>query len=146
MTKRYFDDLSTGETYEFGPRSVSEAAIVEFAERYDPQAIHLDESAAANSIFGELIASGWHTASVCMRLLVDGLLSDIAVVGAVGVDDLRWRAPVRAGDELRIDVTISNKEPWDDEKGLVELPVEAHNQNGELVMSRTDRVLIEQRE
>jgi acyl dehydratase len=145
MPRRYFEDISTGEAYTFGPQELTKQDIIAFAEQYDPQPFHVDETAASESFFGELIASGWHTASVCMRLFVDGLLSDVAVVGALGVDELRWRKPVHAGDELRVAVEVSETEPWDDAKGRVEFDIVGRNQDREVVHSRTDLVLIERR-
>lgn len=143
MATRYYGDLETDASYTLGPRTVTEENIVEFAERYDPQSIHVDPEAAAESTFGGLIASGWHTAAVSMRLLVDGLLDDVAVVAALGVDELRWRKPVRVDDELRVTTTVADKESWDDEKGLVTFDVAAINQNDEVVMTRSDLVLVE---
>jgi len=145
MAKMYHEDFDVGQSFSIGPRTVPESEIVEFASRYDPQSFHVDEEAAAESIFGGLIASGWHTAAVSMRLLVDGLFSDVAMVGAVGVDELRWRQPVYAGDELSIVTTVVETDEWDEEKGLVEFDIEATNQDGETVMTRTDLVLIQRR-
>lgn len=146
MTRRYFEDISAGESHEFGPREVTKSEILDFANQYDPQQFHVDEQAAQDSYFGEVIASGWHTASVCMRLLVDGLLTDLAVVGALGIDELRWRNPVRPGDEITISVEIATKETWNETNGRVEFLVEGYNQHGDEVMRRRDLVLIERKE
>lgn len=143
MARMYFEDFEVGQSYCAGPRTVSKTEIVEFASQYDPQSFHVDQEAAKESMFGGLIASGWHTASVTMRLLVDGLFDDVAVVGAVGVDELRWRKPVYGGDDLSITTTVADTDDWDDEKGLVTFDLEATNQDGETVMTRTDLVLIE---
>jgi acyl dehydratase len=145
MGQMYFEDVVVGETIDLGTYDVSEAEIVEFAERYDPQSFHVDAEAAAESMFGERIASGWHTAAMTMRLLVDGLLADVAVVGAVGIDDLRWRKPVVDGDTLTASVTVTEKDEWDGEKGRVDFAVETVNQDDETVLSRTDLVLVEKR-
>lgn len=102
----YFDDLETGETRELGSFALTEREIVAFAERYDPQPIHVDADAAAASMFGGIIASGWHTAAECMRLLVDGWLGDAASMGAVGLEELSWRAPVRPGDAVAVENEI----------------------------------------
>jgi acyl dehydratase len=142
MTTRCFEKLSLGETHRAGPRTVHERAIVEFAERYDPQDLHVDREAAERSLFGGLAASGWHTAAVSMRLLVDEFLNEVAVVGALGVDDLRWRKPVYGGDELTATMTVTKKEPWDEAKGKVVLELVTHNQNGETVHERKDLVLV----
>ncbi len=146
MTTRHFEDISTAEAYPCGSRVVTEEEILAFAEQYDPQYYHVDKEAAADSQFGGLIASGWHTAAVCMRLLVDSYLSEIAVVGALGIDELRWRHPVRPGDEITVEVTPTEKEEWNDRNGKVDFSVRATNQHDEEVLSRTDLVLIERRE
>ncbi|USZ73635.1 MaoC/PaaZ C-terminal domain-containing protein [Natronosalvus halobius] len=143
MAKMYFEDFEVGQSYSIGPRTVTQTEIVEFASQYDPQSFHVDEDAAEDSIFGDLIASGWHTASVTMRLLVDGLFKDVVVVGAVGVDELRWRKPVYGGDELSITTTVTETDDWDDDKGLVTFDLKATNQDDETVMTRTDHVLID---
>jgi len=143
MSTTYFDDLPVGETHELGSYTVTEDEIVDFATQYDPQSFHVDRAAASEGAFGDLIASGWHTAAITMALLVDGLLEDVAVVGAVGVDDLRWRVPVFGGDELRASATIGDKDDWDESKGLVEFDIETVRQDGETALSRTDLVLVE---
>ena len=103
---RYFEDYEPGRVYEFGGIVVTETEIVSFAERYDPQPMHVDPEAAKESRFGGLIACGWHTASVAMRLYVDHYLSHVASLASPGVDDLRWPTPVRPGDTLRIRVSL----------------------------------------
>lgn len=146
MTAQYFEDLEIGETHDAGPRPVTDEEILAFAEKYDPQTFHVDREAAEQSMFEGLAASGWHTASVAMRLLVDGYFKDVAIGGALGVDDLRWRKPVYGGDELRITVAVGDKEVWDDERGRVEFDLEAYNQDDVLVHSRTELVLVFRRE
>lgn len=143
MAPMYFEDFEVGQTYSCGPRTVSKSEIVEFASQYDPQSFHVDEDAAEESVFGGLIASGWHTASVTMRLLVDGLFENVAMVGALGVDELRWRKPVYGGDALSITTTVADTEDWDEEKGRVTFELEASNQDDETVLTRCDLVLIE---
>lgn len=103
---RYFEDFEIGSVHELGSVTVDAAEIVEFAERYDPQPFHVDPAAAARSPFGGLIASGWHTCALYMRLLADGLLLDSASQGASGIEELRWLAPVRPGDVLRGRYTV----------------------------------------
>lgn len=144
MQVRYFEDFEPGESFQLGSRTVTASDIVAFAQRYDPQRFHVDREAATETIFGDLVASGWHTGAVCTRLLVDELLADTAVVGAVGVDDLRWWSPVYGGDELHVTATVAGKEPWDDSKGILEVDVEARS-DGEKVHSRLDLILIERR-
>lgn len=145
MVPQYFEDLSIGDTYKLDSHTVTEDEIIDFAEQYDPQDFHIDSQQAEESMFGDLIASGWHTAAVTMRLVVDGLLDEVAVVGAVGVDTLRWERAVYGGDELHPSVTVAEKEGWDDDKGLVKFDVETINQDGDRVMRRTDLVLVEHR-
>ncbi len=114
---RYYEDIEVGDTESFGSYEVTEEEIVEFAERYDPQPFHLDPEAGANSPFGGLVASGWHTASMCMRLLVDGYLDPETSMGARGADELRWHAPVRPGDELHVEVEVIEKRPSESRPG-----------------------------
>lgn len=106
---QYYEDIEVGDTAEFGEYHVTKEEIVDFAERYDPQPFHTDEEAAEDSAFGELVASGWHTASMCMRMLVDGPLQERAGMGARGVDELRWKQPVRPGDTLSIRSEVIDK-------------------------------------
>jgi acyl dehydratase len=141
----YFEDLSEGETVTAGSRTVTAEEIVAFAEQYDPQPFHLDEEAAAQSPFGGLVASGWHTAALTMRLLVDGILSETASQGALGVDELRWHRPVRPGDELAVETEIESKEPWSDEAGLARVRIET-SVDDDLAMSMVGLVLFGRRE
>ena len=104
--ERWFEDYTPGSVYEFGSIHVSEQEIIAFASQYDPQPFHLDRALAAESVFGGLVASGWHTASMTMRLLVDYYLSEVSSLGSPGIDELRWLLPVRPGDELAVRVTI----------------------------------------
>src|SRR5438105_14929248 len=108
---RYFEDFAEGQVYDLGELRVSEPEIVEFARKYDPQAFHVDPEAAQRSIFGGLIASGCHTGSMYMGLLVRGLLQQSATLGSPGVDEMRWLKPVRAGDPLRGRVTTTSATP-----------------------------------
>lgn len=135
--ERYFEDYQVGEVVEFGDHLVTTEEIVEFARRYDPQSFHVDEAAAAQSNYGGLIASGWMTASVMMRMLVDHFISRVASMGSPGVDELRWLRPVRPGDRLRVRVTVlevrrSQTKP---DRGAVLSLDEVVNQDDEVVMS-----------
>jgi acyl dehydratase len=137
IEERYFEDYLPGAVHEYGSVPITEAEIVDFARRYDPQDIHIDPEAAARGNFGGLIASGWQTATIMMRLLVDRFLPRTASLGSPGIDELRWTRPVRPGDVLRIRVTIleatrSRSRP---DRGMVRTLVEVLNQNGETVMS-----------
>ena len=145
MPTRYYEDFAVGDTHDLGSQTVTEADIISFAEQYDPQAFHTDREAAAETQFGALFASGWHTASLCMRQLVDGLLHETAVVGGVGVDELRWRAPVYGGDELSVDVTVADREGWDAEAGVVTLAVTGTTGPETTAISFRDLALVERR-
>lgn len=115
----YFEDISVGDVEEFGSYEVTEAEVREFAERYDPQTIHVDSEAAAASMYGGLIASGWHTCSMTMRMLVDNHFADSAALGAKGVEELRWRRPVRPGDTLSVRTEVLSTEVESSERGVV---------------------------
>jgi acyl dehydratase len=134
---RYFEDYIPGAAIECGEIRVDEAEIIEFARRFDPQEMHLDPIAAAHGRFGGLIASGWHTAAMMMRLFADNFLSKVASLASPGVDELRWLKPVRPGDALRIRVSVLEAVPSRSrpDRGLVRTLVEVLNQRDEVVMS-----------
>jgi acyl dehydratase len=142
----YFEDVPVGQAREFGEYHVGKSEIVEFAEQYDPQAFHTDEAAAAESLFGGLVASGWHTAAMTMRMIVDNMPSESASSGAIGVDDLRWKKPVRPGDTLHVRSEVVDKEPWRGQYGLVHSGTTVYNQDDEEVMSFVGKILYERRE
>ncbi len=134
---RWLEDYAPGAVYEYGEVTLSEPDIIEFARRWDPQPMHIDPQAAARGQFGGLIASGWHTVAVMMRLLVEHFLSRVASIASPGIDELRWLRPVRPGDALRIRVKVleaarSRSRP---DRGMVRTLVEVLNQNNEVVMS-----------
>jgi acyl dehydratase len=135
--RRFFEDYEAGRVYEFGTISVSEEEIIEFARRFDPQYFHIDPEKAAASRFGGIIASGWHTISLAMRLYVDHYLSHVASLASPGCDEIRWPNPMRPGDTLRIRVTILETRPSRSkpDQGIVRARVEAINQRDELVLS-----------
>lgn len=132
----YFEDFAVGDTLELGSVTVSEDEIIEFARAYDPQPFHVDANAAAHSIFGGLIASGWHTCALTMRLMVDGLLSKAASLGSPGVDQIRWQRPVRPGDILTARATVLEVRPSQSrpDRGSMRIRTEVTNQAGETVM------------
>lgn len=134
-----YDEVMPGETREFGSYDVTREEILDFAESFDPQPFHLDEDHDAP--FEGLIASGWHTAAMTMRMLVDNYLLEADSLGSPGLDGLQWRTPVTPGDTLTLQVTFGEKEPWDKEKGLVKQEVETLNQDGETVMWMQARAL-----
>jgi acyl dehydratase len=137
--QRYFEDYEPGRVYEFGPVTVTENDIVGFALQYDPQDFHLDAGKAADHPFGGIVASGWQTICVAMRLYVDHYLSKVASLGSPGVDEIRWPNPVRPGDTLKVRVTILEARPSRSrpDRGIVRARVEAVNQKDELVLSLT---------
>ena len=137
VENRYFEDYTTGSIHEFGSIAVEHDEVIAFARRFDPQVFHTDPELAKRTIFGGLIASGWHTAGLMMRLFADNYLSKVASLGSPGIDDLRWKVPVRPGDELSIRVTVletkrSRSKP---DRGMVRSFIEVVNQNREVVMS-----------
>ena len=137
IKERYFEDYKVGESFEYGDYTVTEAEIIEFATRYDPQSFHVDPVAARDSVFGGLIASGWMTGSVMMRMAVDHLISPVSSMGSPGIDQLRWLRPVRPGDRLRVRATVlaSKRSQTKPDRGVIELLQEAINQDDEVVMS-----------
>ena len=136
-SKRYFEDYPPGTVIEGGAVAVSESDIVEFARRYDPQTMHTDPEAAAHGHFGGLIASGWHTAALMMRLFAAHFLSPASSLASPGIDELRWLKPVRPGDvlSLRVTVTEARRSRSKPDQGIIRSLVEVLNQNGEVVMS-----------
>ena len=134
---RYFEDYIPGTVFEYGEIRVDEAEILEFARRFDPQDMHVDPEAAKRGRFGGLVASGWHTAAMMMRLVVENFLPKEASLASPGIDELRWLRPVRPGDVLRVRVTVleatrSRSRP---DRGVVRTLMEVLNQDGEVVMS-----------
>lgn len=133
---RYFEDVHVGDTATLGSHTITREEIIAFARQFDPQPFHLDEAQARASIYGGLIASGWHTASLMMRLIVDGWANDMAGMGSPGIDELRWLLPVRPGDTLTASITVlavkpSTRRP---DRGTTRSLCELHNQEGQLVL------------
>jgi len=140
MTK-YFEDFAVGEVIELGSVHVTEEAIIEFAERYDPQPFHVDVEAATESPFGGLIASGWHTCALYMRLLCDGMVNDSSSQGSSGMEELRWLAPVRPGDLLRAVYTVleTKRSATKPNRGTVTFRSEMLNQDDVVVLRMVGR-------
>ena len=134
---KYFEDYVAGIKREVGTVSMSEAEIIDFASKYDPQDFHINPEKAAAGPFGGLIASGWQTAAVVMRLLVDHYLDNASSLGSPGVDELRWMAPVRPGDRLTVHAVIidARRSKSKPDRGLVVTRAEIFNQDGTQVMS-----------
>ena len=133
---RYFEDYEVGTTYECGSVGVDQTEIINFAKAFDPQPFHVDPVAAAGGPFGGLIASGWHTSALVMRLLVEHYLSAEASLGSAGLDEIRWPYPVRPGDTLRARATVveSRRSLSKPDRGIIKTVVEAVNQDGRTVM------------
>ena len=136
---RYFEDYIPGSVHEFGAIELDQSEIVEFGKRFVPLSYHVDPAAAKTSIYGGLIASGWHTAAVMMRLYSDHYLSKIANLGSPGCDELRWTKPVFPGDRLSIRVKVLETRRSDSkpDRGIVRSFVEVLNQKNEVVMTVT---------
>lgn len=139
-----FDTLAPGDELDLGSRRITEAEIVAFARDFDPQPFHLDPDAAESSIFGGIIASGWHTCALTMRLLVDGFLSHAASMGSPGVEQIRWLRPVRPDDTLAARIRVLEKRPSQSkpDRGSIRTLTEVTNQAGELVMTMESFVLM----
>ena len=134
---RYFEDYVEGDVHRFGSIAVEADEMIAFAKRFDPQIFHTDPKAAKQTPFGGLIASGWHTAGLVMRLCVEHYLTHVASLGSPGLDELRWLRPVRPGDKLSVRVTVlkavlSKSKP---DRGAVTSLVEVFNQTDETVMT-----------
>ncbi|GAC1406524.1 MAG: MaoC family dehydratase [Candidatus Velthaea sp.] len=145
MTKRaYFEDFVAGETIEFGGATGDAGELQTFAARYDPQPIHLDPHAAAASPYGGIIASGWQTAGLTMRMVLDHLVDARNSLGSPGIGRLSWLLPVRAGDalHLRVHVRAVRRSQSKPDRGLVTLEVETLNERGEVVMRAEDWIAI----
>ncbi|MFZ6712394.1 MaoC family dehydratase [Undibacterium sp. TC9W] len=131
----YFEDFVPGTVIELGQRVVTEEEIITFARQFDPQSFHVDKEAASHSIFGGVIASGWHTCGMIMRMVVDGFLANSSSMGSPGVDEIRWILPVRPGDTLTVtaETTGSKLSTSKPDRGVINTLWKAHNQEGKLV-------------
>lgn len=137
MVPKYFEDFTVGASAEFGSVQVTADEIIAFAQRFDPQPFHVDPAAAQASVYGGLIASGWHTSAMTMRLLVDNFIDGEASLGSPGLGPIHWKLPVRPGDVLRVraritEVRRSTSKP---DRGTVVFEVEVLNQRDETVMT-----------
>ena len=143
----HLEDLEVGRRYAGGVATVDAAAIKAFAAAFDPQPFHLDEAAAETSIFGRLVASGWHTMALTMRMLVDGELRSLWGLVGLGADELRWPRPVFPGDVLNVewevlDVRPSASKP---DRGTARLRVTTRNQRNEVVLTLITTILVPRR-
>ncbi|MDQ1818060.1 MaoC family dehydratase [Massilia sp. CCM 9210] len=133
-TAWYFEDFYVGQEIPVGSRTVTEEEIIAFATQFDPQPFHVDHDAAAASIFGGVIASGWHTCSMMMRMVVDSVLGTSSSMGSPGLDKVRWLQPVRAGDTLTVSYITTALKPSSSrpDRGVVWSTWRAVNQHGEV--------------
>jgi acyl dehydratase len=133
----YWEDFAVGSTREFGAMPVTREATLAFAREFDPQPFHLDDQAAAASLFGRLSASGWHTCAMAMRMMCDDYLLDSSSLGSPGIDNLRWLKPVYPGDTLRMRLTVLESRSMKSRPGvgLVHTQWQMFNQHGEAVLS-----------
>jgi acyl dehydratase len=148
MTERYFEDFRIGDTFAGGSVDVTQDAIIAYARQYDPQPFHIDPEAARSTLFGELVASGWHTAAITMSLLVR---SDIWIANGIvggGVEQLNWPRPVRPGDRLSVRGEVLETRPSRSrpDRGMVRVRVETMNQNGEVVQSFIGQLVVLKRD
>ena len=143
-----YDDLSTGDKFHFSTYSVSKAEIREFAEQFDPQPFHLDEDAAQESIFGELVASGWHTGAISMRLIDDAVFSDMDNLAGRGISELTWHNPVYPDDVLSGYAEIVKMTPSDHDlsRGDVTWEITMTNQDEDVVMTYRTVSIVRRRE
>jgi len=148
MIERYLEDFTVGQIFRRGPLRVDRDRIKSFASEFDPQQFHLDEEAATESLFGGLAASGWHTAAMTMRLLVESDLKPAGGIIGVGFEEFRWPLPVRPGAELRIEtevleVRVSRSRP---SQGFVKLRTTTLNQDNKAVQITVGQLLVPRRQ
>ena len=143
----YFEDIAAGDTFRSAPLTIDAAAIKAFAAEFDPQPFHLDEDAARLSLFDGLAASGWHTAALTMRLLVEGELRPAGGILGAGFEEFRWPRPVRPGDALRIESVVLEVRPSKSRPGygLVKLRTATLNQDGEAVQVMVGTLVVPRR-
>jgi acyl dehydratase len=142
MPRLSFDSFEPGAVTTYGSYPVTRDEIVAFASQYDPQPMHLDEAAAAGTLLGGLGSSGWHTCSMLMRMLYDNVLADSTGMGAGGIDEVKWRRPVRPGDVLSVRQTVLDKRASSrGDRGYVRFRFEVVNQAGDTVMEQTNSII-----
>ena len=139
MDDLYFDDFEPGQRFFTKGTTLTESAIIDYAFRYDPQPFHMDAEEAKGTVYGGLIASGFHTLSVASRLVLDERVFSACSMGSPGLDELRWLKPVRPGDTLRVEFEVREMRPSKStpERGILGMFYQTHNQHGEVVMTYT---------
>ena len=147
MNNLVFEDFELGHLGRFGPRRVTAEEIREFAAEFDPQPMHLDEAAASRSLLNGLAGSGWHLCSIIMRMMFDGFIGRTASLGSPGVNELRWLAPFRPGDDITLDVEVtearvSRSRP---STGIVMFKMAARNASGQTLCEMTSPIIVQRR-
>ncbi len=144
---KYLEDFPVGVRRRLGSKLVDEDEVIRFATEFDPQPFHVDKEAAAQSFYGGVIASGWHTCSMTMRIMVDNYLIDAAALGSPGIDELRWLRPVRPGDTLTVYSTVQEMVPSKSkpDRGVLTTLSEVENQTGEIVMTMRGKTMMKKR-
>jgi len=147
MTERYLEDFAVGQTFGSGRLRIDKERIKTFAAEFDPQPFHLDEEAARASIFRGLAASGWHTAAVTMKLLVEGELKPAGGIVGAGFDELKWSRPVRPGDELRVESEVLEVRPSRSrpDQGMIKVRTTTLNQDGQAVQVSIGNLVVPRR-
>jgi acyl dehydratase len=147
MTGRYLEDFAVGQIFRSGPLPIDEERIKTFAAEFDPQPFHLDERAARDTIFGSLAASGWHTAAITMRLLVESDLRPTGGIVGAGFDEFRWPRPVRPGDELRVEAEVVEVRPSRSrpDQGVIKVRTTTLNQHDEAVQVTLGSLVVPRR-
>src|SRR5260370_42323462 len=148
LNERYLEDFAVGQTFGPGRLRIDKERVLAFAAEFDPQPFHLDEAAARRSIFGGLAASGWHTAAVTMRLMIETELKPAGGIIGAGLDECRWPRPVRPGDELRVECEVTEVRPSKSrpEQGLIKLRTTTLNQDDEPVLVHVVNLLVLRRQ
>lgn len=147
MTGRYLEDFAVGQTFGSGRLKIDKERIKAFAAEFDPQPFHIDEETARNTVFRGLAASGWHTAALTMRLLVESEFKPAGGIIGAGFDELRWPRPVRPGDELHVESEILEVRPSKSrpEQGVIRVKTTTLNQNGEPVQVYIGNLIVPRR-
>ena len=147
LTGRYLEDYAAGQKFGSGRLRIDKDSIKRFALEFDPQPFHLDEKVAAGTIFRGLAASGWHTAALTMRLLVESELQPMGGIVGAGFDEFRWPRPVRPGDELHLDIEVLEVRPSKSrpDQGLIKVRTTTLNQNGEAVQVNVGNLIVPRR-
>jgi acyl dehydratase len=147
MPKLHWEDFTAGQVAEYGPQTVTAEEIKAFAAEFDPQPMHLDEEAARQSLVGGLCASGWHTCAIMMRIVADGFILDSSSMGATGCEEIKWLAPVRPGDRLRVrmEVLATRASASRPDMGFVNARLDMLNAAGVRVMTLTPHLMFGRR-